>query len=140
MSSLRNKVQLIGHLGTDPVIKIVANDMKIANISIATTERYMSNGEWKDDTQWHRLVMWSKLAERAELILKKGSFVMIEGKLEHRSYVDVKGETKYITEVRVSNFILLDRKTSANADPVVNEQTGEVEEGPLSMEDDGLPF
>ena len=134
MSTLRNRVQLVGHLGMDPDVKTLQTGMKLANFRMATREVYFSNGEWKEDTQWHRLTLWGKLAERAETQLKKGSFVMLEGKLEHRSYVDAKGETKYTTEVRVANFILLDKKQGGAV------QVGNDLDDAQMVEEDGLPF
>ena len=134
MSTLRNRVQLVGHLGMDPEMKTLQTGMKLANFRMATREVYFSNGEWKEDTQWHRLTLWGKLAERAETQLKKGSFVMLEGKLEHRNYVDAKGETKYTTEVRVANFILLDKKQGGAV------QVGNDLDETQMVEEDGLPF
>ena len=129
MNTLRNRVQLIGHLGADVTLKTIPSGAKVANVSIATTDRYLSNGEWKDDTQWHKLALWEKLAERAEQNLSKGSYVLVEGKLEHRSY-EVDGQTKYITEIKVSNFMLLDKKINAeqNADISSEEATSEMDE------------
>jgi single-strand DNA-binding protein len=128
MNTLRNRVQLIGHLGADPEVKNIPNGGKVANMRIATTERYQSNGEWKEDTQWHRLAMWEKLADRAENNLHKGSFVLVEGKLTHHSYTDPEGVTKYSTEIRVVHFVILDKKpndqssmASAGASDVLQE-------------------
>jgi single-strand DNA-binding protein len=115
MNTLRNSVQLIGHLGADPEVKNISNGSKVATMRIATTERYQSNGEWKEDTQWHRLAMWEQLAERAQNNLRKGSFVMVEGKLTHRKYTDVQGKLRFATEVRVVQFIHMDRKPSTQA-------------------------
>lgn len=113
MLSIRNQVQLIGHLGFDPTVKVINNN-QLLSVNLATTDRYFSKGEWRDDTQWHRLVMWNKLAERAEKYLFKGSYVLIHGKLEHRSYEDSNGTVKYITEIKVNNFILLDKTAQEN--------------------------
>lgn len=134
MSTLRNRVQLVGHLGNDPEVKTLQSGMKLAKINIATTDSYMSQGAWKEDTQWHRLTLWNKLAERAENQLKKGSFVMLEGKLEHNNFVDAKGETKYFTEVKVSNFILLDKRQ--NSSTTVGNDLEETQ----MVEEEGLPF
>ncbi len=136
MSTLRNSVQLIGHLGADPEIKTLENGTKVARIRIATTESYKNkSGEWMDETTWHNVVAWEALAERAEKYLHKGSFVVIEGKLTNRSYVNQQGETKYVTEVRASNFMLLDKKPSNEVAPVQHNSTATDE----SHEPD-LPF
>lgn len=134
MSTLRNRVQLVGHLGIDPEVKTLQNGMKLVKLRIATTDNYFSNNEWKKDTQWHNLTLWNKLAERAESQLRKGSFVMLEGKLEHSNFVDAKGETKYFTEVKVSSFIILDKKQSSGT------QVGDELEDAQMAEEDGLPF
>ena len=135
MNTLRNKVQLIGHLGADISLKTIPSGAKVANVSMATTDRYFSNGEWKDDTQWHRLILWEKLAERAERDLVKGSYLLVEGRLEHRSYEAADGQTKYITEIKVSNFMLLDKKTNAEQDE--NLPSAEIAS---QLDEDGMPY
>lgn len=127
MSTLRNRVQLIGHLGTDPEVKTFDSGSRQVSMTIATNESYQKNGEWKEETQWHRLVAWNRLSERAEQQLQKGSFVLIEGKLSHRSFDNAQGEKKYITEVQVQNFVLLEKKTTG----VSTEE---------SQTESGLPF
>lgn len=114
MSTLRNNVQLIGHLGADPEVKNFDSGRKQVVMRIATTERFQSNGEWKEDTQWHRVVTWNRIADRAEQQLKKGSFVLAEGKLTHRNYDDANGQKHYVTEIQLQNFILLDRKSASS--------------------------
>lgn len=113
MNSVKNSVQLIGHLGADPVMKTLENGAKVARLSIATTERYKGkNGEWMEDTTWHSVVSWESLAEKAEQHLHKGAHVLIAGKLTNRSYVDSKGEKKYIYEVRANAIVALDKKVN----------------------------
>ncbi|MBR9861549.1 single-stranded DNA-binding protein [bacterium] len=113
MNALRNKVQLIGNLGNDPEVKSLANDRKLAKFSIATTENYRNQkGEKVQETQWHNVVAWGKLAGLVEQLLSKGKEVMIEGKLTSRSYEDQSGTKKYITEVVASEMLLLGKKES----------------------------
>lgn len=113
MNSVKNSVQLIGHLGADPVMRTLENGAKVARLSIATTERYKGkNGEWMEDTTWHSVVAWESLAEKAEQYLHKGAHILIAGKLINRSYVDSKGEKKYIYEVRASAIVALDKKVN----------------------------
>lgn len=131
MSSVKNNVQLIGHMGADPEVKTLDNGSKVARIRVATTERFKNkNGEWQDDTTWHNIVAWENLAERAEKYLNKGSHILIEGKLTSRSYVDNKGEKKYIYEVRATNFLLLDKRENMSEAPADS----------ATVADDGLPF
>ena len=134
MSTLRNRVQLIGHLGMDPETKTLNSGAKVANMRIATTERYKTgSGEWKEDTQWHRIAAWEALAERAEQQLSKGSYIMVEGKLITNSYVDANGNKKYVTEIRANSFLPLDKKQN-------NETAQNQAETAVHEEDDGLPF
>lgn len=107
MASLRNSVQLIGRLGKDPEIRTFESGKKNCTFSIATSETYKNQkGEKVEETQWHNLVMWGRLAGIAGQYLKKGNEVAIEGKLVHRVY-ESKGEKKYITEIVVNDLVML---------------------------------
>lgn len=109
MKSLRNSVQLIGRLGKDPEVKTF-NEKKKASFSIATSETYKNQkGEKVEDTQWHNVVIWGKLAGIAEKYLKKGNEVALEGKLIHRIY-ETNGEKRFITEINVNDFVMLGNK------------------------------
>ncbi len=113
MSSLRNSVQLIGRLGKDPEVKTFNNSKK-ASCSIATNDVYKNaKGEKVEDTQWHNLVIWGKLADTAEQYLKKGQEIAVEGKLVHRNFETDKGEKKYFTEINVNEFVMLGDKKQA---------------------------
>lgn len=114
MNALRNRVQLIGHLGMDPEVKSFEKNRKMARFSIATNETYNNNkGEKVQDTQWHNVVMWGKVAEIAEKYLKKGQEIAVEGKLVSRSWETKEGETRYITEVVANEMVLLGKKEAA---------------------------
>tara|TARA_R110002124_G_scaffold89643_5_gene229195 strand:- start:17677 stop:18012 length:336 start_codon:yes stop_codon:yes gene_type:complete len=111
MSTLRNKVQLIGNLGNNPEIITLESGKKLAKISIATNETYKNaQGEKVTDTQWHNVVAWNKTAEIIEKYLQKGSEVAIEGKLTSRSYEDKDGVKKYITEIVCNEMLMLGSK------------------------------
>ncbi|NLP57125.1 single-stranded DNA-binding protein [Lutibacter sp. B1] len=111
MSTLRNKVQLIGNLGNNPEIITLDSGKKLAKFSIATNESYKNaQGEKVTDTQWHNVVAWNKTAEIVEQYLEKGREIAIEGKLTSRSYEDKNGEKRYITEVVVNELLLLGGK------------------------------
>ena len=87
---------------------------KLASFSIATSESYRNaKGEKVTETQWHRVIAWGKVAEIAEKYLDKGKEVAIEGKLINRSYTDKEGNKKYITEVQVSELLMLGAKTAS---------------------------
>jgi single-strand DNA-binding protein len=133
MSNLKNSVQLIGHLGADPERKTLDSGMALCTIRIATTEHFKnSKGEWQNETQWHSVILWDTLAQRAEQYLHKGSYVLLQGKLINRSYTDAQGTKKYITEVRGTNFLILDKKTT-EADTIPNQVT-------VADSSDDLPF
>lgn len=111
MTTLRNNVQLIGHLGKDPEVRTFESGKKMASFSIATSDTYKNQkGEKVQDTQWHNLVIWGKLADIAGQYLKKGSEVAVSGKLVHRNYETASGEKKYITEINVSDMVMLSSK------------------------------
>lgn len=108
MSTLRNKVQLIGNLGNDPEIVTVASGQKLAKFSMATNESYNNNkGERIKDTQWHNVIAWGKTAELIELYLGKGKEVALEGKLVTRSWDDPEGKKRYATEGHCQTLLLL---------------------------------
>jgi len=111
MTTLRNNVQLIGRLGKDPEVRTFDSGKKMASFSIATSDTYKNQkGEKVQDTQWHNLVIWGKLADIAGQYLKKGSEVAVSGKLVHRNYETAAGEKKYITEINVSDMVMLSSK------------------------------
>ncbi len=111
MYAMKNKVQLIGNLGGKPEVKNLESGKKLVIFSLATNETYRNaNGEKVTETQWHRVVAWGKLAEIAEKYLEKGREIAVEGKLINRSYTDKDGIKKYVTEVQLSELLLLGSK------------------------------
>ena len=106
-----NKVTLIGRLGQDPEVRRLENGAAVAKLNLATNERYRDkNGEWQELTEWHRVILWRWLAERAEQSLKKGSLVYIDGKLTTRKWQDNNGNERYTTEVVANTFRALERR------------------------------
>jgi single-strand DNA-binding protein len=101
-----NRVMLIGNLGQDPEIKTTASGTRLANMSIATTEKWKdkNSGEQKERTQWHRIVVWNEFCVGIAEKLKKGNQVYVEGQLETRSWEDQSGQKRYATEVIVRPF------------------------------------
>ena len=105
MSGSLNKVILVGNLGRDPEVRNTQSGDKVANLNIATSERWRDrDGNNQEKTEWHRVVLFGKIAEVAERYLKKGSKVLIEGKLQTRKWTDQTGQEKYTTEIVVSGF------------------------------------
>jgi single-strand DNA-binding protein len=108
-----NKVFLIGNLGRDPEVRYLEGNVAVAKFSVATNESYKDKkGDWQTVTEWHDVVAWRALAERAEKQLKKGSQVFVEGKLTHRKYQDKEGIDRYVSEVVANSFKILDRRDS----------------------------
>lgn len=117
-----NRVILIGNLGKDPEFRMLDSGAAIARFSLATNESYRDkSGDWQQTTEWHDIVVWRNLAERANTSLKKGMTVYVEGKLTHRSWQDQDGNTKRTTEVVASYFRVLDR--GASRDNQENEES-----------------
>ncbi len=106
-----NKVTLIGRLGKDPEVRRLESGAVVAIFTMATSESYRDkNEEWQERTEWHNIVVWRYLAERAERDLKKGKLIYLEGKLTHRKYQTAEGQDRYITEVVGNNFRLLEKR------------------------------
>jgi len=111
MNAIVNRVQLIGRLGMDPEMKNFDNGSTLARLSLATDASYKDkSGKKVEETHWHNLVCWNKTAELAQRLLAKGKEVAIDGKLINRSYEDGEGNRRYLTEVRVDQFLLFGKK------------------------------
>ena len=112
-----NKVLLIGNLGRDPEVRKLDNGASVAKFSVATNENYRDKaGEWQTITEWHNVVAWRGLAERAEKQLKKGSMVYVEGKLTTRKWQDQNGNDRYSTDVVALQLRSLERRESSSSD------------------------
>jgi len=154
MSRSLNQVTLLGNVGNDPEVKRFGQ-RAVANFSLATSESWKdkTTGEWKESTQWHRISVWSPIAEVVEKYVKKGSKVLVQGKVKYRSWQDRDGATRYSTEIEVREVILLDKKErvedgapvpQANAGKTAeqNRDPNDFKDFPeaLDAEDDDLPF
>lgn len=117
-----NKVILVGNLGKDPEVRYMPNGGAVANITLATSEswRDKQTGETKEKTEWHRVVLFGKLAEVAGEYLRKGSQIYIEGKLATRKWQDQSGQERYTTEIHVNvggTMQMLGGRQEGNAQP-----------------------
>jgi len=129
-----NKVILIGNLGSDPEVKYTPSGVPVANVNLATNESWSDrSGEKQERTEWHRLVIWRKLAEIVGQYLKKGSKIYIEGRLETRSWDDQSGQKRYTTEVVVNDLQMLDGRGDGGGDM----QQGGYQEPPASGSPEG---
>jgi single-strand DNA-binding protein len=105
MSGSLNKVIIIGNLGRDPEIRSTQSGDKVATLNVATSENWKDkDGNRQEKSEWHRIVIFGKVADVCERYLKKGSKVLIEGKLQTRKWTDNNGQDKYSTEIVVSGF------------------------------------
>lgn len=105
-----NKVILIGNLGQDPEVRFTPSGTAVANLNLATTDTWMDrqSGQRQERTEWHRVVMFNKLAEIAQQYLKKGSKLYVEGRLQTRKWQDQNGQDKYSTEIVANDMQMLD--------------------------------
>ncbi len=143
-----NKVILVGNVGADPEVRYISEGVAVARVSLATSESYTNKqGERVTNTEWHNLVVWRGLAKVVEDYVKKGSPLYIEGKITYRKY-EKDGDTKYMTEIVVSELKMLGRKdensssggqfSQAQAAPTAAPVTPDIDITPA--EDDDLPF
>jgi single-strand DNA-binding protein len=130
---------IIGNLGSDPEIKYTKAGDPVANLSIATSESWKdkNSGDLQEKVEWHRVVMFSRLAEIAEQYLKKGSKVFVEGKLQTRKWQDQEGKDRYTTEVVAKEMTMLDSRSTSQA----QENSSKVEsEKPKDDFEEDIPF
>jgi single-strand DNA-binding protein len=136
-----NKVILVGNLGRDAEVKVTASGQSVASFSIATTETWTKDGEKKEKTEWHRIVLWGRQADTLQPYLTKGKQIYVEGRLETRQW-EKDGQKHYTTEVKADRIVLLggggrgersdrDRGDVGYADPMANA-------APIT--DDDIPF
>lgn len=110
-----NKVTLIGRVGVEVEVRQTQTGTKVAQFSLATNESYTSKeGKKVESTEWHRIILWAKLADLAESFLKKGSLVYVEGKIKTRAWKDNSGTEKFTTEIIASNFLKLSNEEVGN--------------------------
>lgn len=149
MARSLNKALLIGNLGSDPEIRTTTDGTKVAGLSVATNRNWTDrDGEAQERTEWHRVVAWANLAEIAEQYLSRGDRVYIEGEIQYRSYEDRDGATRYVTEIRARELVMLGGReagASGPADPPQGDTrepvaAGAPGEDPTVLPDDDVPF
>lgn len=139
MSRGFNRVVLIGNVGKDPEVRYTGNGTPVATFSLATSEIWRDkDGNVQERTDWHNIVAWRKLAEIIQGIVKKGSRLLVEGKIQNRSY-EKNGEKRYMTEIVADNILLLD---SREGRPVKHEENTGTSNDPFehAPPEDDLPF
>lgn len=139
-----NKVILVGNLGQDPEVKFTAGGAAVTTLSIATSESWKDkeSGNEQKKTEWHRVVLWRRLAEIAGEYLKKGSKVYIEGQLQTRKW-EQEGQTRYTTEVIARDMQFLDSRgnmDNSNSLPDISSTSEDSVDSEQEIKDDDIPF
>ena len=145
-----NKVIIVGNLGNDPEIRTMPNGEQVANITVATSESWTdkNTGERKEQTEWHRIVLYRRLAEITGQYLHKGSQVYIEGRLKTRKWQDNNGQDRYTTEIQGDNLQMLGGRQDAaqNQPPKQQDKQQKAQSKPQQSDplvdafDDNIPF
>jgi single-strand DNA-binding protein len=147
-----NKVIIVGNVGRDPETRRLPSGDAVTNISIATTDRYRDkqSSEMRENTEWHRVAFFGKVAEVAEKYLKKGSQVYVEGRLRTRKWTDASGVEKYSTEIVAETMQMLGGKASGSSESGMSGQDSPSSSAPrapasssspnISDIDDDIPF
>ncbi|MBI2196923.1 single-stranded DNA-binding protein [Candidatus Daviesbacteria bacterium] len=113
-----NRVELIGNLTRDPELRYTPNGAAVCTFGMATNRTYVTEGERKEEADFHRLVAWNKLAELCNQLLKKGNRVFVSGRLQTRSWEGQDGQTRNVTEIVIEDMILLTPKSNGDYTPV----------------------
>ncbi|MBI4235522.1 single-stranded DNA-binding protein [Candidatus Peregrinibacteria bacterium] len=120
-----NKVIIIGNLTRDPKIATTQNNQIVCTFGIATNRDWVSNGEKKQSSEFHEVAAWSRLGEICAKFLKKGKLVYLEGYLKTRSWDDEAGGKKFRTEIVLQDMVMLEKRSSSEADDEILEASGE---------------
>ncbi len=131
-----NKVILVGNVGRDPELRYTQGGQPVASFSIATNERFKDkDGNWKDRTEWHRIVAWARLAEVCGEYLRKGSQVYVEGRIQTRDWEDKEGNKRQTTEIIINSMQMLGRRGDGGGGAPM----GGDDRGPRSGGDEPMP-
>lgn len=137
-----NKAILIGNLGNDPDVRQTAGGMTVANLSVATSESWKDKqtGEQRENTEWHRVVLFGRVADVAAEYLRKGSKVYIEGRIQTRKWEDRDGNDRWTTEIVANDLQMLDGKPGGGgASAPAPQPSAPAQPAPSDLEDD-IPF
>lgn len=125
-----NRVELIGNLTRDPELRYTPSGAAVCTFSIATNRTYVSDGEKKEEVDFHRCVSWNKLAELCSQLLKKGNRAFISGRLQNRSWEGQDGQTRNVTEIVIEDMIVLSPKTTGEVSSISAEEAAFAEPPP----------
>jgi len=143
MARSLNKVMLIGNVGSKPEIRMTPSGSKMAKVSVATNRAWKdAAGHQQEETEWHRLTFWGKLAEIVEQWVKKGGRLYVEGRIEYSQTEDNEGNIRYWTDIVVSELVMLGSSSPGVERPPVGAGASAAEAGlgPISDPDDDLPY
>ena len=151
MAKSINKVILVGNVGKDPEVKLLPSGLPVANLGLATSERFKDKtGEWQDRTEWHNLTAYQRTAEIIRDYVKKGAKLYVEGRIQTRSWDDqATGQKKYRTEILVNELSLLDSKgggsegssySKSNTTSYATNPTSQPDYADTGITDDDIPF
>lgn len=143
MSRTLNKVMLIGNVGKDPEVNFTPSGVKVTQFRLATSETWKDkDGVVQEHTDWHTIIAWRGLADIVEKLIKRGSRIYIEGKIQSRTFEDRDGNKRYITEIVADNLLLLDSKKSDHPSTNGEHETASASMPPSSDHNrsDEIPF
>jgi single-strand DNA-binding protein len=151
MSRSLNKVMLIGNVGSEPDIRVLNSGVKVAKVSLATNRTWTDkSGQQQEKTEWHRLNFWDRLADLVEQYVRKGDRLYVEGSIEYSQQQDDQGNTRYFTDIRVREIVMLGSPGGGGGQsmdsPAPRRARQPVAQGqgpapsPFDTEDDDLPF
>ncbi len=144
-----NRVFLIGHVGREPDVRTLPSGQKVANFPLATNEVWRdASGQRQERTEWHRIVAFGRLAELSERYIRKGRYILVEGRIQSRQYTDAQGNVRYITEIIARDISFLEPRSAVTADvadtieppPVLDDVEYESVTSDTSAEDEELDF
>ena len=133
-----NKATLFGRLGRDPELKYTASGKAVCKFGLATSRKFVKDGNKQEITQWHNIVVWGKLAELCNQYLSKGKLVVIEGEITYRKYTAKDGVEKYMTEIVASSVEFV--STSPSNDNTNNTQNSTAQNSTSDFTSDDIPF
>lgn len=138
MSRTLNKVMLIGNVGKDPEVNFTPSGVKVAQFRMATSETWKDkDGAVQEQTDWHTIIAWRGLADVVERLVRRGSRLYVEGKIQSRSFDDRDGHKRYVTEIIAENLLLLDAKRPEQANSHAETEQGT---GSSTAGADDIPF
>jgi single-strand DNA-binding protein len=141
MSRTLNKVMLIGNVGKDPEVNFTPSGVKVAQFRLATSETWKDkDGTIQEHTDWHTVIAWRGLADVVEKLVRRGSRIYVEGKIQSRSFEDREGNKRYVTEIVADNLLLLDAKRPEQSHHHEGEQPATQSEGHSASGGEDIPF